>query len=222
MPECRSEIASASTAPADKYPPRVSFPRRRESRRSLDSAETKNLYKGTREKSLNLTIRRATERDNVAIADFGRKTFEMAFGLENNPEDMRFYLDNSFSVAQITHELADQGTTFLMAYDNEILAGYAKLHDGPPPDCVSHEKAVQLSRLYVTSHHMGRGVGSQLIQTCIEEASRQGYETVWLGVWEKNLHAQRLYRRFGFVRVGVKNFVLGTDVQQDAVYARSL
>ena len=169
-----------------------------------------------------LTIRRASEKDIAVLADLSRKTFETAFGLENDPEDMRAYLDASFSVSQITHEVTKSDTTFLLAYDNEILVGYAKLQRGLAPDGVKHEKAVELGRLYVGSHHMGRGYGSQLIQACVDEACRQGYKRVWLGVWEKNLRAQRLYERFGFARVGTKTFVLGTDVQQDAVYARSV
>lgn len=39
------------------------------------------------------TIRRASEKDDVILADFGRKTFETAFGSENDPEDMRVYLE---------------------------------------------------------------------------------------------------------------------------------
>ena len=41
-------------------------------------------------------------------------------------------------------------------------------------------------------------------------------------IWKKNVPAQRLYERSGFVRTGSKTFVFGSDVQQDAVYSRSL
>jgi len=87
---------------------------------------------------------------------------------------------------------------------------------------MSNEKAVELSRLYVESRHMGKGFGSQLIQACIGEARQRGYMSIWLGVWEKNLSAQRLYERSGFLRTGSKTFIVGSDVQQDAVYSLSL
>ena len=163
-----------------------------------------------------IIIRRAFEKDAAVIADFGRRTFEAAFGPDNDPGDIQAYLKASFSLAQIAGELALKEVTFLLAHLNKTLVGYAKLQEGVPPDSVSHENAVQLSRLYVTSQHIGRGFGSQLIQACIDASFRQGYETVWLGVWEENLRAKRLYERFGFVRIGTKPFVLGTDVQQDA------
>ena len=180
------------------------------------------MRNGLREKKTLLIIRLANDEDAAVIAELGRKTFETAFGPDNDPEDLQVYLDSSFSAAQIAGELADPEAVFLLAYHNHTLAGYAKLQKRPPPKGVTHRKPVQLSRLYITADHMGRGFGSQLIQACLEESLRRGYETMWLGVWEENLRAQRFYERVGFVRVGTKPFVLGSDVQQDAVYERPL
>ena len=219
---------------------------------------------------MTLTIRKASENDDAVIAAFGRKTFETAFGSENDPDDMQSYLEDAFSEAQIARELKTPGTTFLLAYNrshlkkkvlvevhggpelqpagilqhseelkqganteigpknyceiasNETLVGYAKLEKSLPPACIRESNAMELGRLYVTAHHMGKGIGSQLIQACVDEASRQGYKTVWLGVWKRNFRAQALYERLGFVRVGTKTFVLGADVQQDLVYAKPL
>lgn len=169
-----------------------------------------------------LTIRLASEKDIAVLTDLSRKTFEEAFGDQNNPEDMRSYLDDSFSEAQITHALTDPETTFLLAYHQDTLVGYAKIQGGPAPDCIRDDKAIQLNRVYIVSPHMGRGLGSQLIQACIDESLQQRYTSIWLGVWEVNVNARRLYERLGFVRVGTKKFILGSDVQQDAVYARSV
>ncbi len=171
---------------------------------------------------LTLTIRKATKEDGTVLGGFGRKAFETAFGSQNDPEDMQVYLDASFSLTQIAQELKDTGATFLLAYNNEMLVGYAKLQEGLPPTGVSNEKAIELSRLYVESHHMRRGFGSQLIQACVDEARQRGYRSIWLGVWEKNLSAQRLYERSGFLRTGSKTFVVGSDIQQDVVYSRAL
>jgi diamine N-acetyltransferase len=171
---------------------------------------------------LSLTIRKATEKDTVVLADFGRNAFETAFGSENDPEDMRIYLDKAFSVTRMTHEIMDPDTIFLLAYLGKELMGYAKLQGGRPPRCVPDDHAIEFSRLYIRSRDIGKGFGSQLIQACVDESCRQGYKTAWLGVWEKNVRAHRLYERLGFLKVGNKTFVVGTDVQQDVVYARSL
>lgn len=97
------------------------------------------------ETELALTIRRASIKDIAVLTDLSRKTFEEAFGDQNNPEDMRTYLDASFSVAQITHELSDPEATFLLAYHQEILVGYAKIQGGPSPECIRDDKIVWLT-----------------------------------------------------------------------------
>jgi ribosomal protein S18 acetylase RimI-like enzyme len=55
---------------------------------------------------------------------------------------------------------------------------------------------------------------------CLKEAEAQRHDRIWLGVWERNLQAIAFYERWGFVRVGEKTFVLGTDPQTDHVMAR--
>ena len=68
------------------------------------------------ENKSDLIIRRASKEDTVALADFSRNSFEEAFGMQNDPNDMQAYLDTSFSREQIGHELTDPETTFLLAY----------------------------------------------------------------------------------------------------------
>jgi ribosomal protein S18 acetylase RimI-like enzyme len=51
----------------------------------------------------------------------------------------------------------------------------------------------------------------------INEAKERGYDSIWLGVWEKNQRAIDFYRRWGFEEVGTHTFKLGTDPQNDFV-----
>ncbi len=60
------------------------------------------------------------------------------------------------------------------------------------------------------------------MKACLEEAEEAGYGIVWLGVWEENESAIRFYESWGFRFVGTKKFVLGKDVQNDMVMARSV
>jgi ribosomal protein S18 acetylase RimI-like enzyme len=58
------------------------------------------------------------------------------------------------------------------------------------------------------------------MQRCLEAAAERGHRSVWLGVWEHNPRAIAFYERWGFVDVGEKSFVLGTDRQTDRVMVR--
>lgn len=171
---------------------------------------------------MTLDIRKATENDCQLIASFGRETFEAAFKSDNDPDNMLIYLETSFSAERIAAELAIPETTFLLAYHQHELIGYAKLQPGAPSVDTHGEDAIQLARLYTAVNQYNKGIGSRLIEACFDEALRQGFKTIWLGVWNKNNRAQRFYERLGFIRIGSTTFILGKDVQQDVVYERSL
>jgi ribosomal protein S18 acetylase RimI-like enzyme len=59
------------------------------------------------------------------------------------------------------------------------------------------------------------------MRACLEEARKMGHATIWLGVWEKNERAIRFYDKWGFRKIGEKQFVLGRDVQTDFIMERS-
>jgi RimJ/RimL family protein N-acetyltransferase len=48
----------------------------------------------------------------------------------------------------------------------------------------------------------GRGIGSALLEACIEWARRAGAHKMTLQVWPHNVAALTLYRKFGFVQEG--------------------
>ena len=53
------------------------------------------------------------------------------------------------------------------------------------------------------------------MHACIQYAAAQGFDVLWLGVWEYNTKARNFYKDFGFVKFGEHPFVLGSDVQTD-------
>ena len=171
---------------------------------------------------MNIALRTASKTDAAIIADFARKTFEAAFGPDNDPEDMRAYLDESFTRARIKSDLAVPGVVYLLAYAEKELIGYVKLAAGPPPDHDAVVKPVEVSRIYVASHMLGRGIGTRLMQLTLRECRQLGYETVWLGVWDRNRKARKFYERCGYRKIGKKSFILGSDMQDDAVYLLDL
>ena len=63
---------------------------------------------------------------------------------------------------------------------------------------------------------------AQLMQACLDEAAKQGCDTIWLDVWEQNVRARAFYRKWGFVEVGTQLFQLGSDLQHDLILQRSV
>jgi GNAT superfamily N-acetyltransferase len=167
-------------------------------------------------------IRRANIDDAGLLAELGARTFVETFAEHNSTEDMAAYLASSFSEGQQAAELADPDSTIYIAEANGVATGYAMLHSGLAPACVTDDKPIELVRLYVSREQLGHGVGAGLMQACINEADHQGYRTMWLGVWENNHRAQAFYRKWNFRDVGTHIFQLGQDAQTDILMERSV
>lgn len=173
-----------------------------------------SLLRGT------IRIVRATPDDAPALAALASSTFVDTFGPDNRPEDMAAYVAQAFGEPLQRAELLDPRVTVLFAEREGERVGYAMLREGEAPACVASTSALYIARLYAVRDAIGSGVGAALIDACIGEARARGRDTIWLGVWERNLRAIAFYERWGFRDVGTTHFQLGADRQTDRVMAR--
>jgi len=60
------------------------------------------------------------------------------------------------------------------------------------------------------------------MDACLERASAEDRDVMWLGVWEFNPRAQRFYEKNGFRIVGKHVFQLGTDPQTDLLMQKEI
>jgi GNAT superfamily N-acetyltransferase len=169
-----------------------------------------------------LTIRRGTLADAGLLSELGTTTFTETFAADNTAEDLAAYIATSFSIAQQTSELEDPASILLIAEVDGRAGGYASLKAGEDENGVEGVNPIEVVRLYVLREWHGRGIGAELMRACIDEAKRAGHDTVWLGVWERNILAQAFYRKWNFRAVGEHMFRLGTDLQRDLVMQRRL
>jgi len=169
---------------------------------------------------LDPVIRRAGIADAALLAELGARTFVETFAADNRPEDIAAYLATAFGPEQQADELTDPHSTFLIAEVDGVAAGYAKLHPGRTPERVTGKRPIELVRLYVSQMWLGRGVGAALMRDCLDETRRAGYQTLWLGVWERNNRALAFYRKWDFREVGKHIFQLGDDPQTDILMER--
>ncbi|MEP6847236.1 MAG: GNAT family N-acetyltransferase [Acidobacteriota bacterium] len=171
-----------------------------------------------------LKIRHATLEDAKSLTDLSYTTFWDAFAHhpKNAPDDLAYYMRQAFTVEQITRELEHAESVFLIAEIDGELAGYAKLVlNNIEPGIVS-QKPIELNRLYSQQKFLGQGVGQSLMDACFGLAQEQGFDTMWLGVWEYNPRAQRFYEKNGFRFVGKHTFVLGADPQTDLLMQKAI
>ena len=167
-------------------------------------------------------LRQGDARDAAQLAELGERTFRETFAADNSADDMDAHVAGKFGAAVQARELADPSVTFLVAEADDRLVAYALVRAGPAPACVGASRAVEVERFYVDRPWHGTGVANTLMSACAAEAAHRGADTLWLAVWERNARAIRFYARHGFRDVGAQHFVLGSDVQDDRVMAKTL
>ena len=171
-----------------------------------------------------ISIRLATVNDAKPLTDLAYTTFWDAFAdhPKNAPDDLAVYMQQAFSEEQITAELADAKSIFLLAEVDGKLAGYAKLIVESTEDGITAQNPIELSRLYSHQEYLGKGVGQGLVNACFELAKSNKHDVMWLGVWEYNPRAQAFYTKNGFREVGKHTFQLGNDPQTDLLMEKSI
>lgn len=162
-------------------------------------------------------VRHAEPSDAAELAELGGRTFRATYAADTPMNVLEAYIRRQFGVAQQRAELADPAFHTLLAERGGVLIGYALLHVSAPPIDTVADATIQMSRLYVDASEQGRGVGDALFTGAVDLAKRDGHHQMWLAVWERNVRAIAVYRRWGFADVGHMAFDLAGEMQTDRV-----
>jgi L-amino acid N-acyltransferase YncA len=140
-----------------------------------------------------VTIRSATETDLAAICAIYNEGIEdrvatLDVNAKSEDEIKDWWLEHSgpYSV--------------LVATKGEQVIGWASLN--PFSRRCAHAAIADLS-VYVARGYRGKGVGYGLLRRLTEAAREDGFHKIVLHALNRNEFGRRLYRRAGFVEVGV-------------------
>lgn len=174
------------------------------------------------EASANCEIRHAGIPDAKVLAMLGVVTFYEAYFEQDSAGDLANYVVETFDADKIAAELADPAVTYLIAYRGEKAVGYAKLIRDAREEGVSGVRPIELKRIYTVERVWGTGVGLALLDHCRSLAKSEGFDTLWLGVWQENQRGQSFYRKHGFRKVGTITFPYGDSVGINDVLEKHL
>lgn len=169
-------------------------------------------------------------RDVRVLSQISRATFYDTFIHITRPDDMEAYLDRAYSPEELGAQIGTPGSAFYFLLADGKLAGYLKLNRWSDDNSgaalsdplMRHPGAFEIERLYIIPAFKHRGLGRSLMRFSEQKARQEGSDTMWLGVWEGNTPAQRLYASQGFELVGRHTFQVGHDPQTDLIMKRDL
>jgi len=157
-----------------------------------------------------------------ALAHLGRMTFQEAFDAQNNPEDFNMYLDYAFAKALLSQQLVDANCHYFFVKDGSGTIGYLKLNTGNTQNELQEDSGIELERIYVVKSKQGKGIGKTLLDFAEKYARRLDKNYIWLGVWEHNPNAIRLYEREGYKQFDTHIYTIGNDPQTDHLLRKNL
>jgi ribosomal protein S18 acetylase RimI-like enzyme len=167
------------------------------------------------------TVRVAAPDDAPVLAQFAESSFRDTYERFNRADDMAQYIATAFRPEILHAELADARGFALIAEGSAGVIGYAQVLDADTPHDVA-TPAMELQRFYVAREYHGSGFAVRLMNETFAVAAVRGAAAIWLGVWEQNARAIAFYTRYGFADIGIKTFLLGSDLQTDRVMWRSV
>jgi ribosomal protein S18 acetylase RimI-like enzyme len=162
-----------------------------------------------------VTIKQANEYDALVLCQLAGETFYETFRPYNTEEDIQTYIKKAYDKQVISAQLANtEKYYFAIAYVNEQPVGYIKLIlNQTHPKLLS--KVAELEKIYVLKLHWDTKTGAALMQHAIDVCKQQGFETLFLGVWQENERAVNFYRKFGFEVFDTRQFQLGNRLCED-------
>ena len=171
-----------------------------------------------------ITIRLASQNDVGIITDLGRSTFIQAFSHLNDPVNFQTHLDRYHKLETIEEEFQAPKNQFYLAEHHGQPAGFCKLvlneNEGHPK--LTGYSCLELERIYVLEQYQGMHIGYHLINMAETVGRNKNFDILWLGVWEKNLKAIEIYKKWGFSEIGSHTFDLGGDIQTDLMMKKHL
>lgn len=130
-------------------------------------------------------------RDNAAIAAVIRSVL-----VEHNvPKVGTAYADPQLDYMQQTYAIA-RACYFVVELDGEVVggAGIQQLENEAETIC-------ELQKMYFLPLARGKGIGSALMQSCLEFAQAQGFTHCYIETMPYMLAAQKLYTNAGFAYI---------------------
>lgn len=150
------------------------------------------------------------------------QTFTETFSGHNTQEQLQEFFAQDYTIEKLSAELKDPNCLVYFIRLNKEVVGHLKVNWNGSQTEQELENAFEIQRIYLLNKVQGLGLGKYLFEFALDRAYDSGREWAWLGVWENNLKAQALYRKYGFEKFAEHSFAVGDLVDTDWLMKKAL
>jgi GNAT superfamily N-acetyltransferase len=171
---------------------------------------------------MTVSTRIAGPDDAALLHGVAAATFALACPPGTTDEAIADFVATHLSEPKFAGYLADPARDLLIVEVDGEPVGYTMLVADEPYDAdvarvVTLRPTVELSKFYLLAASHGTGASAVLMQHSVAVARARGAASVWLGVNQQNVRANRFYEKNGFETVGTKQFLVGGELEDDFV-----
>lgn len=161
-----------------------------------------------------ISVRPVQYEDIPSLSAMAGRLFWEAFTGKMPEADLLAYIAVAFTPEKMLIEWKEKNNTFLLAFFGQEQAGYAKINTSRRIERQEIEKYIEMERLYLFKQFHGKKIGAFLMNHCLQYAKDNGFDMIWLNVWERNTAAIEFYQRWGFQMVDWTIMMRGNDPQK--------
>lgn len=146
-----------------------------------------------------MIIRKAIEKDLEEISDLAQKVYIETFGTTMSAEE----LESAIKGRNLDYfkKIFNRDIICIALEDTKII-GFIQFGKVDLDIPGNKENSVELNKLFIDKNYQGKGIGKQLIESMLKDPYLIGKKYIYLDVYDKNISAIGLYRKYGFNIVG--------------------
>ena len=162
----------------------------------------------------------AAEKDLEKIVQVSRHTFADTFiGDFSRPykkDDLSKFYSKYHSLKSYIDYMNDRHHALYVLLVQGKIEGYSLVGPCGLPHKAVTKSCGELKRIYIKKDKQGFGYGKDLLEQSFQYLEKN-FQQQWIGVWSGNLRAQKIYRSYGFEKVGQYIYPVGEVLDKEFI-----
>ena len=169
-----------------------------------------------------LSLRLATAADAPCLSALATQVFLETYATSGIRLALAREVESQFSVRTFVDRLGRPRNRILLVERAGHLIGFGELLPAAQHPLVPPGPAAELTRLYVQSPFIRRGIGRLLLGRVEALARADGASTLWLTAWVGNARALAFYASQGYEQLGSTEYTFEGEAYENRLFAKAL